>query len=200
MLYLAYQAHADIIEPAKSMARPVAGRARRRGAALPNVPVVAQSVRRVRADRARGLTHARPAYGIDTVTVGNQEVEVSEVPTLTLPFGTLLHFKKDVERRAAARAASSRRCRATSPRCCAKPCARCCPTTTSTSPTGTTPATSAWTHGRFGFDDYVDYIIQLPRGARPRRAPGRRLPALRAGAGRRRGDGRATAIPRSRAA
>ena len=36
--------------------------------------------------------------------------------------------------------------------------ARCCPTTTSTSPTGTTPATCRSQHGRFGFDEYVDHV------------------------------------------
>ncbi len=44
-----------------------------------------------------GLTHARPPYGIDSVTVGNREVAVTEEAALVTPFGTLLHFKKDVE-------------------------------------------------------------------------------------------------------
>ncbi|WP_312861448.1 polyhydroxyalkanoate depolymerase [Segnochrobactrum spirostomi] len=46
--------------------------------------------------RAR-LTHARPAYGIEAVTVGNREVAVREEAVLTTPFATLLHFAKDVE-------------------------------------------------------------------------------------------------------
>src|SRR5690606_26590016 len=41
------------------------------------------------------LTHARPAYGIDTVMVGESEVPVIEEPVLKLPFGTLLRFRKD---------------------------------------------------------------------------------------------------------
>src|SRR6476660_791758 len=44
-----------------------------------------------------GLTHARPAFGIDSVTIGNREVAVDEEAALTTPFGTLLHFKKDVD-------------------------------------------------------------------------------------------------------
>ena len=44
-----------------------------------------------------GLTHHRPAFGIDTVTVGNREVEVREVEARVTPFATLLHFKKDIE-------------------------------------------------------------------------------------------------------
>ena len=44
-----------------------------------------------------GLTHERPAFGINQVTVGNQEVAVTEEPAHVTPFATLLHFKKDIE-------------------------------------------------------------------------------------------------------
>lgn len=44
-----------------------------------------------------GLTFARPAYGINTVTVGNREVPVIEEPVLATPFGTLLRFRKDID-------------------------------------------------------------------------------------------------------
>ncbi len=44
-----------------------------------------------------GLTHARPPYGIDSVMVGNREVAVTEEAADVTPFGTLLHFKKDIE-------------------------------------------------------------------------------------------------------
>jgi poly(3-hydroxybutyrate) depolymerase len=43
-----------------------------------------------------GLTHTRPPFGISSVTVGNREVEVTEEAAATTPFGTLLHFKKDI--------------------------------------------------------------------------------------------------------
>ncbi len=43
-----------------------------------------------------GLTHTRPPFGIDSVTVGNREVEVREEAAASTPFGTLLHFKKDI--------------------------------------------------------------------------------------------------------
>src|SRR5947209_5249389 len=42
------------------------------------------------------LSHHRPAYEVDGVTVGNQEVAVTEEPALVTPFGTLLHFRKDM--------------------------------------------------------------------------------------------------------
>jgi poly(3-hydroxybutyrate) depolymerase len=44
-----------------------------------------------------GLTHERPPFGIDRVTVGNREVAVTEEPAHVTPFATLLHFKKDIE-------------------------------------------------------------------------------------------------------
>ncbi len=44
-----------------------------------------------------GLTHVRPPYGIDSVMVGNREVAVTEEAADVTPFGTLLHFKKDVD-------------------------------------------------------------------------------------------------------
>jgi polyhydroxyalkanoate depolymerase len=42
------------------------------------------------------LTHERPPYGIDNVMVGNQLVPVVEEAADVTPFGTLLHFKKDI--------------------------------------------------------------------------------------------------------
>ena len=44
-----------------------------------------------------GLTFARPAFGIEAVTVGNREVSVTEEPVLVTPFGTLLRFRKDID-------------------------------------------------------------------------------------------------------
>lgn len=97
MLYQAYQAHADIMGPVRSFAGVAAKSvgARLNGAARPsalsNLNAAYELIARA------GLTHERPAYGIDSITVGNQEVAVTQEAALTLPFGTLLHFKKDVE-------------------------------------------------------------------------------------------------------
>ncbi len=44
-----------------------------------------------------GLTFKRPPFGIDTVTVGNREVPVSEEAVHATPFGTLLRFRKDID-------------------------------------------------------------------------------------------------------
>ena len=44
-----------------------------------------------------GLTFARPAFGIDSIRVGNREVPVTEEATFSTPFGTLLRFRKDID-------------------------------------------------------------------------------------------------------
>jgi polyhydroxyalkanoate depolymerase len=44
-----------------------------------------------------GLTFARPAFGISGVRVGNRDVPVIEEPVTATPFGTLLRFRKDID-------------------------------------------------------------------------------------------------------
>jgi poly(3-hydroxybutyrate) depolymerase len=97
MLYQAYQAHSDIMIPVRNWAgtalrtlgQPLMGIAD--NAVLRNLTAAYELIARA------GLTHARPAFGIDSVTVGNREVAVHEHAALTTRFGTLLHFKKDVD-------------------------------------------------------------------------------------------------------
>ena len=43
------------------------------------------------------LTHTRPDFAIAKVLSGNSEAEVTEHVALELPFGKLLHFSKDIE-------------------------------------------------------------------------------------------------------
>jgi poly(3-hydroxybutyrate) depolymerase len=96
MLYLAYQAHADLVEPAKTIARSSLAMLGSWGSQA-NVPIVRNLSAAYELIARAGLTHARPEYAIPSVTVGNREVEVTEEPVLTLPFGTLLRFKKDID-------------------------------------------------------------------------------------------------------
>ena len=44
-----------------------------------------------------GMRFARPSFGLDSVRVGNRDVPVIEEAAFATPFGTLLHFRKDVE-------------------------------------------------------------------------------------------------------
>ena len=96
MLYLAYQAHSDMVEPAKSFARQSLSLLGAFGQHA-NAPIVRNLSAAYELVGRAGLTHTRPDYGIPAVTVGNREVEVTEEAVLTLPFGTLLRFKKDID-------------------------------------------------------------------------------------------------------
>ena len=97
MLYQAYQAHSDIMVPVRAFAGMALEhtRARLNGSSrllpLSNLTAAYELIARA------GLTHVRPSYGIDSVTVGNREVGVTEVAADRTPFGTLLHFKKDID-------------------------------------------------------------------------------------------------------
>ena len=94
MLYLAYQLQSDFMTPVRAWA----GMAINAGGppllsdhpAVRNLTAVYELIARA------GLTHTRPPFAIDSITVGNREVEVCEEVAATTPFGTLLHFKKDV--------------------------------------------------------------------------------------------------------
>jgi polyhydroxyalkanoate depolymerase len=93
MLYQAYQAHSDIMVPVRAlagMAMAASGWRPVDNTVLRNLTAAYELIAR------SGLSHQRPPFGIDHVMVGNREVEVTEEATLTTPFATLLHFKKDV--------------------------------------------------------------------------------------------------------
>src|SRR5262245_12459632 len=97
MLYQAYLAHSDIMVPVRSLARmamtsigqPLAGVTD--NAMLRNLTAAYELISRA------GLTHDRPPYHITSTVVGNGEVAVTEEAAHVTPFGTLLHFKKDVD-------------------------------------------------------------------------------------------------------
>ena len=95
MLYLAYQAQADMMEPVRSMARTMlAGMVNGSAMAPPALRNLAAAYELI---ARAGLSHDRPAYGITSVKVGNHEVAVREEATYSTPFGTLLRFAKDVD-------------------------------------------------------------------------------------------------------
>jgi len=94
MLYLAYQLQSDIMVPVRTWASMAANSGSAPllsdHPAMRNLTAVYELIARA------GLTHTRPSFGISTVTVGNREVEVREEAAASTPFGTLLHFKKDI--------------------------------------------------------------------------------------------------------
>src|SRR5271167_1930916 len=96
MLYLAYQAHSDFMVPMRTLATLAINTlapSQSAGAAAftRNLTAAYELIARA------GLSHARPAFGIDSVMVGNEEVAVHEEVARVTPFGTLLHFRKHVE-------------------------------------------------------------------------------------------------------
>ena len=126
----------------------------------------AQPHRRLRADHAR-RPHARAAILRHRQRAGRQprgrRARGSRLHAT--PFGTLLRFRKDVERRPAARAGGGAAVRAL-----------CHPAAQSGAHAAAgarrlhnrlaqCPRRAASTHGRFGFDDYVDHLIEFAGGA-----------------------------------
>jgi poly(3-hydroxybutyrate) depolymerase len=159
MLYLAYQAHNDLIEPAKSLARQSLAMLGSWGVQT-NIPVVRNLSAAYELIARAGLTHARPEYGIPAVTVGNREVEITEEAVLTLPFGTLLRFKKDVD-------IEQPRVLVVAP--LSGHCATLLRNTVRTLLPDHDVYITDWHNARdvpldvgaFGFDDYVDYLIKF---------------------------------------
>jgi len=94
MLYLAYQTQSDMMVPVRAWATMAlaAGGPPTLGdnSAVRNLSAAYEMIARA------GLTHTRPAFGINSVVVGNREVEVREAAAFATPFGTLLRFRKDV--------------------------------------------------------------------------------------------------------
>ncbi len=94
MLYSGYQALDDLLTPARLGAQVALSFRDTMGPmadwALPRRMFALMDV-----FQGAKLTHRRPAYGIDHVRSGNAVVPVREEVLLDLPFGNLLHFAKD---------------------------------------------------------------------------------------------------------
>lgn len=97
MIYKIYQAQADLLYPARQMARLGASflRAFDMGEFTPSPLRQLGAACNLVADSA--LTHHRPDYGFKTVRMGNDEVAVTEEMRFETPFGALLRFRKDTD-------------------------------------------------------------------------------------------------------
>ncbi|MBP6405200.1 MAG: polyhydroxyalkanoate depolymerase [Ramlibacter sp.] len=91
MLYQAYQTQSDLMSPLRLLAQH-SGAAlwlrQTEGSVLRKMAAASEVFSRMR------LTHTRPPYSIDAVTVGEETFAVTEQKVLALPFGTLLRFHK----------------------------------------------------------------------------------------------------------
>jgi polyhydroxyalkanoate depolymerase len=95
MLYLTYEAQSDLLEPVRAIARAANATFGPAGSSSLTAPSRLSAAWEM-LSRFR-LTHVRPAYGIEHVTVGNREVAVYEDVFDETPFCSLLHFRKDID-------------------------------------------------------------------------------------------------------
>ena len=100
MIYLAYQATEDFMRPVRSFATAAlqttnASIARLNGSGA--TPLLRQAAAGYEMISRMKLSHTSPGFGIESVRVGESEVGVTEEATLVTPFCTLRHFKKDVD-------------------------------------------------------------------------------------------------------
>jgi len=92
MLYQAYQTQSDLMSPFRLLAQSASANLwlnNTEGSLLRKVSSSLEVFSRMR------LTHTRPAYGVTSVKVGGRELQVTEEAVMSMPFGTLLHFKKE---------------------------------------------------------------------------------------------------------
>ena len=92
MLYQAYQVQSDLLSPIRLLAQWASSSFwlnQTEGTVLRKVSAASEVLSRLR------LTHSRPPYDIGTITVGADEWPVTEETTVSTPFGTLVHFKKE---------------------------------------------------------------------------------------------------------
>ena len=99
MNYQMYQAQADFMNPLRLIAR-TAGRLLR--TITPNEPY-GLALRHVDAALEvfgySGVTHTRPDFNIKDILVGNNLVKVTDEVVFSTEFASLVHFKKDTERK-----------------------------------------------------------------------------------------------------
>src|SRR3984957_16535652 len=95
MRYRAFQAQADMMAPARRAAGMATASLAFGPAWLRQVPPLAQIAAGWEMLSRAGLTHTRPAYGLTTVRMGNEDVPVTEQVVAGTPFGNLLRFRKE---------------------------------------------------------------------------------------------------------
>ncbi len=92
MMYQAYQLQSDLISPLRLLAQHLSATLWLRqteGTLVRKMAAACDVVSRLR------LTHSRPPYNIQQVQAGERVYPVREEAVLTLPFGTLLRFRKE---------------------------------------------------------------------------------------------------------
>jgi poly(3-hydroxybutyrate) depolymerase len=92
LLYSAYELQCELLAPLRMLVQELDATMRWHRPQRPllrKIAALCEVLARLR------LTHHRPAFGIDKLELGAQRVRITEEAVLRLPFGTLLHFRKD---------------------------------------------------------------------------------------------------------
>jgi poly(3-hydroxybutyrate) depolymerase len=92
LVYSAYELQCELLSPLRVVAREMDTALRwhpPQRSVLRTIAAVCEMIARLR------LTHHRPAFGIEWLAVGGEQIPIQEQVVLELPFGTLLHFRKD---------------------------------------------------------------------------------------------------------
>ena len=158
MLYHAYQIYADASEPLRALARAGLGL----GEFLKGIkgfPLAPEVLALLELSARSGLSHTRPSYAIDSVSVAGEAVAVREEIVLSLPFCNLLRFAKDG-------VAAQPRILVVAP--LSGHFATLLRNTVETLSRDHDVYLTDWknardiplSEGRFGFDDYIDYVIR----------------------------------------
>jgi polyhydroxyalkanoate depolymerase len=97
MIYTAYQAQSDLTAPMRVMSGATARLLTDLSPGLTDRWMVRSTLATTEIVARWGLTHRRPAFGIDSVVVEGEAGPVREEAVLRTPFGTLLRFTKDTD-------------------------------------------------------------------------------------------------------
>ncbi|MGE0600827.1 MAG: polyhydroxyalkanoate depolymerase [Dehalococcoidia bacterium] len=100
MIYLAYQATEDFMRPVRAFATAAlqttnASIARMNGSSA--TPLLRHAAAGYEMISRMKLSHESPSFGIESVRMGECEVGVTEEDTVVTPFCTLRHFRKDAD-------------------------------------------------------------------------------------------------------
>jgi len=95
VLYQLYQSYADGLAPLQSMAATWGDAFGRPWFGLPQTEAQRSFAAACQIFAEGRLSHQRPEFAIDSVTIGNRSVPVTEEKIRVTPFSTLLHFAKE---------------------------------------------------------------------------------------------------------
>ena len=94
MLYYAYQAQCDALAPLRLFAEAARDFLDQSWLGIGELPLVRGASAALSVFSETRISHERPAFGIDRVTVGGEAVAVSEEAAVVHPFCRLVHFRK----------------------------------------------------------------------------------------------------------